>query len=160
MISPSGAPHKPTACPKNRVQYSQKSDRPRNPYCEACCQRLSHRSDSQPETIVPTRGGRSKQRRNGEGLDWSRGRGPRRHSESRVMLGAKPGRRFPTGLPALFEDTGPNDECVGQRLQRGTTGLPPVFRKIWSKREAERSEDATQSVRGILWGPVAQRVRV
>jgi hypothetical protein len=29
-----------------------------------------------------------------------------------------------------------------------------------SEREAKRSEDAVQPVRGILWGRVAQRVRV
>ena len=38
-------------------------------------------------------------------------------------------------------------------LQRGTAGLPPVFRKMWSERETERSENAAQPVGyyGFAW---------
>ena len=42
----------------------------------------------------------------------------------------------------------------------GRLAFRRYFAKVWSEREAERSEDAAQSVRGILRGPVAQRVRV
>jgi hypothetical protein len=48
---------------------------------------------------------------------------------------------------------GKTGESVGPRLQRRTAGLPPVFRRIWSEREAERSQDAPQPVcgSGVAW---------
>ena len=42
----------------------------------------------------------------------------------------------------------------------GRLAFRRYFAKYGPERKAERSEDATQSVRRILRGPVAQRVRL